>query len=541
MTEGPVIWSTALVSSLAAHVAAAAVLIWATKPDDVPVQQAPTTEMQLAAYQVQRSEAQETQPESQNATSVDKSGTPVAQDAVATTRSEPQPFDSDRIFPNTDAGDKVAVAPPPNVAAEPVRPTQQITKSLHAAGISLTEASAPTTQLSADAPLPQQAVSLAAPAQPISNVQPMAAVARIIQDTVPTVRAERTAGDIVAPIVNAAFSVEAALPKSMTVPTAPVESEDLASQVPDIAPSASSALPATSLGESAATSQTAASVAPPVSRSKASLAFSAGGDEPVDPVSLTAFQSFMSPDDLGQQAAEVRDSISSTLSSVPCSRIQVRYDPDENTLVMSGHVPEAGLRGTVLAAMQEKMGVDIPVRGDLLVLPRPQCGALAGISQVGLPQSTDQITNPLLVGENTHAREFAYVEDQPLVLDLQGADYDAFVYVDFFDAGGNVLHLMPNEFTPMQRTDAKGSLKIGSDRALAQGEPGLYIKIGPPFGQEIAVAFAASEPLYEGVRPLIEPAEPYLDWLRARVTEVRDLNPDFKGEWVYFFVSTSSK
>ncbi|MEN8657748.1 MAG: DUF4384 domain-containing protein, partial [Marivita sp.] len=145
------------------------------------------------------------------------------------------------------------------------------------------------------------------------------------------------------------------------------------------------------------------------------------------------------------------------------------------------------------------------------------------------------------VGESTHAREFRYTAGKPLVMSLQGADYDAYVYVDYFDADGNVLHLSPNQFTPLTLTPAQAALQIGSETALAAGEPGLYIEIGPPFGQEIAVAFAASEPLYDQVRPLVEPADPYLEWLRERVTKARARNPDFKGEWVYFFVTTAAE
>jgi hypothetical protein len=271
------------------------------------------------------------------------------------------------------------------------------------------------------------------------------------------------------------------------------------------------------------------------------LAFQGSGGGAVDPVSLSAFQSFMAPGDLSGAAADVRDGIAGVLSAVPCSRLQVEFDPAENTLLVAGHVPEPELRSSVVAAMQVQMGSDIPVRDNLLILPRPQCGALAGIASVGLPQSTDQITNPLLVGESTHAREFRYTEGSPLVMALQGADYDAFVYVDYFDADGNVLHLTPNQFTPLTLTPAEGALQIGSETVLAAGEPGLYIEIGPPFGQEIAVAFASSVPLYEGTRPLVEPAEPYLFWLRDRVSNARASNPDFKGEWVYFFVTTSSE
>ena len=49
----------------------------------------------------------------------------------------------------------------------------------------------------------------------------------------------------------------------------------------------------------------------------------------------------------------------------------------------------------------------------------------------------------------------------------------------------------------------------------------------------------ASVPLYDGLRPLVEPADAYLAWMRERVAAARAANPDFKGEWVYFFVTTA--
>ena len=79
-----------------------------------------------------------------------------------------------------------------------------------------------------------------------------------------------------------------------------------------------------------------------------------------------------------------------------------------------------------------------------------------------------------------------------------------------------------------------------SARARA-GDAGLHVRIGPPYGQEIAAAFAASEPLYAGLRPIVEPAEPYLKWLAEQVAMARARSPDFKGEWVYFFVTTRAK
>lgn len=275
---------------------------------------------------------------------------------------------------------------------------------------------------------------------------------------------------------------------------------------------------------------------PKVSEARASDVFAATGDDPIDPVSLAAFQSFTRPEDVGQVAQDMRDGIDALLSQVPCARLNVQFQPETNTLELIGHIPEDGLRSPVLSALQARMGENIQVADNLLILPRPQCNALGGIADVGLPQSTDQITNPLLVGEDVFTRQFQYRQGQQLVMDLTGADYDSYVYVDYFDADGQVIHLSPNDSTPLTLTPAKSALRIGAD---TPGDPGLFITIGPPFGQEIAVAFAASRPLYQGNRLLVEPADTYLDFLREQVAKARADDPEFKGEWVYFFITTS--
>jgi len=235
---------------------------------------------------------------------------------------------------------------------------------------------------------------------------------------------------------------------------------------------------------------------------------------------------------------KLRDGVAGLLAKVPCSRLQVAFDPETATLSVNGHIPENDLRAPVLAALRARMGADITVSDNMLILPRPQCGALAGIAAVGLPQSTDQITNPLLIGEDTQARVLDFVKNDRLYFDLVAPDYDAWIYVDYFDADGNVLHLIPNDSVPITLSPAASTLRVGTRN---DADKGLRIFIGPPYGQEIAVAFAASVPLYEGIRPLIEPAAPYLEWLRGRVARARADDPEFKGEWVYFFVTTAEK
>jgi hypothetical protein len=270
----------------------------------------------------------------------------------------------------------------------------------------------------------------------------------------------------------------------------------------------------------------------------AALAWSGADGGVIDPVSLAAIEAFMQPVDPSRDSGEdsLRDGISALLSSVPCSRLQTVFVPETATLELRGHLPDNSMREPLRAALSESVGSDIEVADQLLLLPHPQCAALSGIGDVGLPQSTEQITNPRIVGQDSHVREFRYTSGDRLEFELTAPDYDSFVYVDYFDADGMVIHLQPNEIVPLMPAEAKSPLTVGVER---DDIPALHITIGPPFGQEIAVAFATSVPLYEEPRPLREPAEAYLEFLRDRVAELRDSTPDFKGEWVYFFISTA--
>jgi len=267
---------------------------------------------------------------------------------------------------------------------------------------------------------------------------------------------------------------------------------------------------------------------------KAALAWTGGDTARIDPASLAAIQSFTAGGALEGSAANagtVRDGIAGVLAGTPCARLQTTFVPERGVLELRGHIPRDDLRGPLLAALRAEVGGSIPLADNLLILPPPTCTALTGIAATGLAQSTEQTTNPSVVGPNAHARLYDFRAGEQLSFELQGADYPAYFYIDFFDAEGNVVHLQPNAFVPLARIGVKERLVVG-------GDSGLKITVTPPFGQEIMVAFAASRPLYEGVRPLQETAGPYLRFLRDRVAAARAADPDFKGEWVYFFVQT---
>ena len=486
MTPRIGIWTLAFGTSVIAHLAVFAVLLPFLNPVPVPQKPGPESALTLASQQITRSQAQPRAP----AADLGKQ--------LATT------------------GDNLSAGALPQTRA---RPTNTATRTKQQVPIS---AATQATTLVADLPPSRPSTAKPLPAQK-ARPQPAQAQPAAIAQLRPNTLAAQVASAEPARRTNLA-SVAAALPSTQAnSPPAPVTPPTQAAQpLPEATPAALALTQST----------------PQATQVTAALAFQGQDMGVVDPVSLAAFHSFTRPGDLAAQSANLRDGLEALLSAVPCARLQVAFDPETATLELRGHLPEAGLRAPVLAALQAQMGRDIALKDNMRLLPRPQCGALSGISTVGLPQSTDQITNPLLLGTDSQARVLSYSGGEQLFFELTAPDYPAYIYVDYFDAAGDVIHLSPNGAAPLQLAPAKSAQRVG---ARTPEEPGLQITIAPPYGQEIAVAFAASAPLYQTPRPINEPAAPYLDFLRERIAEVRKQDTDFKGEWVYFLIETTPR
>ncbi|MCR8723318.1 DUF4384 domain-containing protein [Frigidibacter sp. ROC022] len=587
----------AVSASALLHAGVAGLLLLVYAPKLVEPQTPPQSRMTVEAYQVDRSEAAEARPETEAAAEDRPQGALAEQGAVPQSRAEPAALSPEAAAAETPAAEAVAAAEPEAAALAPaeaapeaVRPAPPAADRAEAAAPEATraeaaspapeqaEAAAPEAaaarveapRAEAAAPVPAaaapaaveapEAEAVAAAAPPAEAAAPVAArtdpvaasatpapvvVAAVVASpapvaATPAVPAPAPAAEIAAPVLAAAAPEAPALapaaPATEAAPAAPPPA-DAAPATPPQAQDAPAAAPQTDAApdRTQGASEPLPDTPPPAEKGKATLA-PVGPDGELDPKSLEAIQAFMQPGDAAAAASEVRDGIEGLLASVPCARLQVEFDPDTGTLALRGHIPEEGLQAPVLAALQAQIGEGIPVEADLRILPRPQCGALSGIADVGLPQSTDQTSNPRIVGDDSYAREFSYKGGDRLTFDLNAPDYDAYVYVDYFDAGGNVIHLIPNDRIALSLTPAKTPLDVGQKR---EGQPYLDITIGPPYGQEIAVAFAASVPLYDGLRPFVEPADAYLAELKQRVAEARAADPSFKGEWVYFFISTS--
>lgn len=474
------LWAAGLAASLALHAGGAMLWTLAWDPDSPEAQATPESQLEFETLDAPRQEAVAREPETEAAEEAAAEGAALAPGAVPQSRAAP--------------------LPPP--------------------GARLPELAPAADRLTESAAAPATVPALDAAAQTVADALPSATpIAAATPD------AERLAPS--APATGATLAETR--PPAATASPAPPQGSAVAALAPD-APSAPAVSP---------DAPKAAEPPLPAQSARAATAWQFSDRIVTDPQAIATIQAFMTPEALENSptsAGELRDGLSGVLTGVDCARLSATYIPETGMLELRGHIPDPALQGPILAAMRAQVGDGIALSANLLHLPAPQCGALTGIAAAGLPQSTDQFTNERLVGETSHARAYSYTEGERLQFDLTAPDYDAFIYVDYFNADGDVIHLVPNDFIELEKSAAKSILGVGQDRP---GQPGLRITIGPPFGQEIAVAFAASRPLYTGERPLVEPAGPYLDFLKERIAEARSADPDFKGEWVYFFMSTS--
>ena len=535
--RAPLLWAGGIAGSLLAHVAAFSFLNLSVQPDPTPTQPKPETKLAMDAYQVDRQKAEEKTADSEAAQEQEAEGQGLNAGAIPQSKAEATAPDSNNV--------------------EAQRPVSALTEPVSAKTDTMQATSHQTTTVQpSTAPTPQALVAAKAPSQSVAPSQSTAEKVETSQ-----ARAEPLKASTVAPVSLASATVTATSAVSINAspavannvrpdtqaalqaaaPTlAMLQLEAPSDDAPQAIPDAPTANAQQATGEIAETlpapSEAANQPELPSTFAKADTAWNFGDRIVTDPTALATIQAFMSPEALSNSASNAgraRDGLESLLTSIDCARLSATFIPETGALELRGHVPDNALRGPILQTLQDQIGEGITVTDNLRHLPKPQCGALTGIADVGLPQSTDQLTNKRLIGDNAQAVEYTYSEGQALGFDMTAPDYAAVVYVDYFDAAGQVIHLVPNEVVPLTRyTPAQ---VVGIERGEG---PRLNITIGPPFGQEIAVAFAASKPLYDGTRPIIEPAEPYLEFLKAKVSEARETDPDFKGEWVYFFITT---
>lgn len=203
------------------------------------------------------------------------------------------------------------------------------------------------------------------------------------------------------------------------------------------------------------------------------------------------------------------------LRAFPCAEVRPVAAAD-GRIRLEGAVTGELERASLVRALAALPGAVAVEGGGLAIRPRPHCEAalkvagLVGPSQLGPVRL--QLNRP--EGVYTAGRDV-------LVATIRApADVAVWAYLDYYHENGEVYHLLPEPMAPDNRLLAGATLRVGRERSEAGPQDRVW-EVSEPYGEGRLVLLLSERPLFEGLRPIGEPAPDYLAALEAAIGAAR--------------------
>lgn len=197
-------------------------------------------------------------------------------------------------------------------------------------------------------------------------------------------------------------------------------------------------------------------------------------------------------------------SAAAKVDSLECAHVDVAIGL--NRIVdVDGYVSSDADREQMLASLDQTFGV-ARVEGDVEVRPWPFCEAL-DVVRPYTQQNADANSGLSL---DITASDNVLKDGEPLVLTITTPKSPSFLYVDYYQRSGEVLHVLHTVATASP-LEADQTLEIDTGFEGAE-----------PYGQELLTIIASPVPLLPEPSLGVEDAEAYLNALRGRLDEQND-------------------
>ena len=159
----------------------------------------------------------------------------------------------------------------------------------------------------------------------------------------------------------------------------------------------------------------------------------------------------------------------------------------------------------VLSAYAETSGTDLKVS----VRPWPQCEALSTFSRtLARPQGLD-----VSIVDESGAPVPKLAGGALLGVAVRGPDFPAYLYVTYLQSAGGAVHLVGWQGGETRHPPG-ASVSFGLDPKKPR------FRVGPPFGREMILAIASTEPLFSSGYDILEEERAYLTRFRQRLLEI---------------------
>jgi predicted Ser/Thr protein kinase len=200
--------------------------------------------------------------------------------------------------------------------------------------------------------------------------------------------------------------------------------------------------------------------------------------------------------------------ITAVLSRIPCAALTGSVDGHAVTVrgLLSMPPGPAGLKDQ-LAAMPGVTTVNF----DVGQVDRDKCPVLSTLGPYwSAYRQAGGGAAIRLAG--AHGPDARLTEGDSLMVDVTTPAVESYIAVDYYSLDGSVTHLLPNAHARDNRAPPNYTATVGS-----LGEWG----IGKPFGAELVVLLTTPTPLFDGLRPVSEPAAGYLADVASRLDKIR--------------------
>ena len=214
------------------------------------------------------------------------------------------------------------------------------------------------------------------------------------------------------------------------------------------------------------------------------------------------------------------------LASLPCSDLVVEADEDKGAVKVDGYVSRAD---DISAVKQRVDGVEGVKSSTVNVQLRiwPHCEVVKILAQYKA-RNSDSGYGLSITPSTGHSDRF--LENENVIVKLQQANYDGYLYVDYYTVNGAVAHMYPNTGEP-----DSGRLIQSAEQFEVGATPSKTWTVSAPFGQELITVIASPTPLYPEALPEIQTAEEYLPKLRQMLDANRG---NAKLAATYLFMQT---
>lgn len=202
--------------------------------------------------------------------------------------------------------------------------------------------------------------------------------------------------------------------------------------------------------------------------------------------------------------------VQQVLAKFECSDLSATADEDKGTVKVAGYVSRPDDMAAVkqqVAAIEGVKSVD----AQLQLRIWPHCEVVKVLAPY--KARNDDSGHDLTISPSTgHSDRF--IEGENVIVKLQQANYEGYLYVDYFTVNGDVAHIYPNAGEP-----DSGRVIRALEQFEVGASPSKTWTVCPPFGQELITVIASPTPLYREALPEIQTAQEYLPMLRRMLED----------------------